>query len=265
MILSLLLGCTTQPPEDPALLENRAYASAISEADPHRALSLCGEITDTSMNGECTMFAARQLAKSGGDAVAACDGLTDPGWKQVCLFEIVDASGMRGEAAAASCQRTGPFMERCLAHALQREERPISEGFPAGQEAEMMAHIRERVTLYGLDGITEEAIDEKMAARIIAERVLRAGNPRGTLPMSRSLCGTASDAVCVEAYRIYVTKVGGPGRVPQDCTLPMDPHRVSALRLPIWTEEFQPLADVTWGQLCKRANTQQHHRPDHGK
>ena len=129
----------------------------------------------------------------------------------------------------------------------------------------MMAHIRERVSLYGLDGLTQEAIDEKMAARIITERVLRYGRPRGTMPMSRSLCGTATDAVCIEAYRIYLTKVGGQGKVPRECTTPMDPHKVSALGLPIWTEEFQPLADEAWRQICKRANTSQHHRPDHGK
>ena len=260
-----LLGCLTTPPEDPGVTDARAYAAAIKETDPHRALALCEQIEDTSMNGECTMFAARQLAKNKGDAMAVCDGMRAVGWQQVCRFEVVDASGLRGEQAVAACADTGGFKERCLAHALQREERPISQQFPAGQEAEMMAYIRERVTLYGLDELTREAIDEKMAARIITERVLRAGNPRGSLPMSRSLCGTATDAVCVEAYRIYVTKVGGPGRVPRDCSIPMDTHRVSAMRLPTWTEDFQALADITWGQLCKRANTAQHHRPDHGK
>lgn len=264
MILSLLLGCLSPPPEDPALTDARAYADAIKEADPQRALALCGQITDVSMNGECTMFAARQIARSGGNATPICQGLSQ-GWREVCLFEIVDSSGLRGEAAAIACRDTGGFKERCLAHALQREERPISEQFPPGREAEMMAHIRTRVTLYGLDGITEEAIDEKMTARIITERVLRSGRQRGAQPMSLSLCGTATEAVCVEAYRIYVTKIGGPGRVPKDCSLPMNTQRVSALGLPIWTEDFQALADQTWSQLCKRANTAQHHRPDHGK
>lgn len=174
MILSLLLGCLSPPPEDPALTDARAYADAIKEADPQRALALCGQITDVSMNGECTMFAARQIARSGGNATPICQGLSQ-GWREVCLFEIVDSSGLRGEAAAIACKDTGGFKERCLAHALQREERPISEQFPPGREAEMMAHIRTRVTLYGLDGITEEAIDEKMTARIITERVLRSG------------------------------------------------------------------------------------------
>jgi hypothetical protein len=264
VILSLLLGCLSPPPEDPALTDSRAYADAIKETDAQRALALCNQITDVSMNGECTMFAARQIAQTGGNATPVCEGLRQ-GWREVCLFEIVDASGLRGEAAASACQGTGGFKERCLAHALQREERPISEQYPPGQEAEMMAYIRTRVTLYGLDGLTQEAIDEKMAARIITERVLRSGRPRGTLPMSRSFCGTASDAVCVESYRIYVTKAGGPGRVPKDCTLPMNPERVSAVGLPTWTAEFQPLADEAWGHLCKRANTSQHHRPDHGK
>ena len=247
------------------MVDARAYAAAIKETDPQKALALCQQITDTSMHGECTMFAARQVASSGGDATAICNGLVENGWRQVCRFEVVDASGMRGEAAASACAGTGPFKERCLAHALQREERPISERFPPGKEAEMMAHIRDRVSLYGLDGLTEEAIDEKMTARIITDRVLRAGRPRGMMPMSRRHCGTATDAVCIEAYRIYVTKVGGPGKVPKECTIPMDPFKVSALQLPTWTEEFQPLADEAWLQICRRANTQQHHRPDHGK
>jgi hypothetical protein len=263
-MLLFLLGCSTDPPEDPALIDARAYAEAIKTPDPHQALQLCERITDASMHGECTMFAARQLAASGGDAVGVCDAL-QAGWQEVCLFEIIDSSGMRGGDAVASCQRTGSFKERCLAHALQREERPISEQFPPGQEAEMMEYIRAQVTFFGLDGLTEEAIDEKMTARIITERVLRMGQPRGSVPMSRALCGTATDAVCIEAYRIYVTKVGGPGRVPKDCTVPLSTNQVRALSLPIWTEEFQPLADEAWRQLCKRANTQQHHRPDHGK
>lgn len=265
MSLLLLLGCLSAPPEVPEVVDARAYAAAIKESDPQKALALCQEITDASMHGECSMFAARQVAVAGGDAVAICDALAEQGWRQVCRFEVVDASGMRGEAAATACAGTGAFKERCLAHALQREERPISERFPAGQEAEMMAYIRERVSLYGLDGLTQEAIDEKMTARIVAERVMRSGRPRGMLPMSRSYCGTATDAVCIEAYRIYVTKIGGPGKVPKECTIPMSPFKISALQLPTWTEEFQPLADEAWQQLCRRANTSQHHRPDHGK
>lgn len=264
-MLSLLLACTGEPPEDPAVTDNRLYTQAITEADPQQALVLCRQITEVSMHGECTMFAAKQVAQAKGNAVAICDELDDVGWQQVCLFEIVDASGMSGEEAVSACARTGSFQERCLAHALQREEMGISRNFPPGKEAEMMAHIRERVTLYGLDGLTEEAIDEKMAARIITERVLRAGMPRGSVPMSLSLCGTATEAVCVEAYRIYVTKVGGPGRVPKDCSVPMNVERVRAVGLPTWVEEFQPLADQAWRHLCKRANTTQHHPPDHRK
>ena len=265
MNLFVLLGCLSPPPEVPEVVDARAYAAAIKETDPHQALALCQQITDPSMHGECGMFAARQLAEAGGDAVAICDSLTEQSWRQVCRFEVVDASGMRGEAAVVACTGTGAFMERCLAHALQREERPISERFPPGQEAEMMVYIRERVSLYGLDGLTQAAIDEKMPDRIIAERELRGGRPRGMLPMSRSHCGTATDVVCIEAYRIYVTKIGGPGRVPKDCTTPMRPIKISALQLPTWTEEFQPLADAAWQQLCRRANTENHHRPDHGK
>ena len=264
MILALLLACPQDPPDNPQLNDRLAYAQAIGEDDPRAALALCDQIEDVSMHGECSMFAARAIAQQGGDGEAVCEALPTLAWREVCFFEIVDASGTRGENALKACQRTGAFKERCLAHALQREERNLMLRFGAGQEAELMAYIREQTGSYGLADITEEAIDVKIAARIMAQRVMSRsqGRPLSDIVFTRADCGTATDDACVEAYRILVTKAGRA--VPRDCSPPMEVARIRALRLPTWSEDFQPLAERTWAHLCKRANTQQR-PPDHGK
>ena len=257
-----LLACEPRTPEaaQPLLADQARYRAALAAADPVEAVRLCGEIGDDRLRRECLVFEAGDLRRAGGDAQRVCAGLDTPEWQAVCFFELVDRGGLRGEAALAACQQTGAFQQRCVAHALQREERALAQQFPPGQEAAMAAHIQALVARYSLEDAEEEALDVVMVGRLIAERK-RQRAPQA--PFSRADCGSASDVACAEAYRALVLRAGGEGKAPEDCALPMDPARVAALGLPVWTAELQPLADTVWAQLCRRQRTPSHRPPDY--
>lgn len=135
MMLWLLgLACQTGSPSvDSRLLDRSLYQQALREPDPERAIALCEQISDRPLRGECVVFEAGEYLQAGGDGYSACRRLEDDSWQAVCIFEMVDAGKLRGEEALRVCKDTGPFIERCLAHALQREENALARQFPAGQ------------------------------------------------------------------------------------------------------------------------------------
>lgn len=250
----LALACETEPaPLDPRRQDQLLYQQALAASDPQAAVALCEQIQDLPTRGECVVFEAGELLKAGGDGYGACERLPHEGWQEVCFFEMVDAGKLRGEKAMRACQRTGAFLDRCLAHALQREESALARRYPAGQEQALQEHIR------GLTSSDEEPLDVTITGRIIAERFRRS---RSTQPFHRAACGTADDDACAEAYRVVVLRAGGQGRAPDDCSMPMDVDRISAMGLPIWAEDAQDIADVVWGHLCRRANSRHIQPPD---
>lgn len=263
MVLGLLMAiaCDTEAPVvDPRLLDQQHYQQAMAETDPQRAVALCEQIEDVPLRGECVVFEAGELLRAGGDGYSACGRLENSDWQSVCYFEMVDAGKLRGERALRTCQRTGAFVERCLAHALQREENELSQQFPAGQEAELQAHIRGMLQRYGLGEHTEEKLDVTIAGRIIADRFRR--GPGLSEPFERAACGSADDAACVEAYRVLVLRAGGQGRVPEDCEPPIQVEQVAAMGLPVWSADAQAIGDAVWLHLCRRQNSQHNAPPD---
>ncbi|MFT4975442.1 MAG: hypothetical protein ACI8S6_001329 [Myxococcota bacterium] len=259
IMLALLSGCAPEPPPDPRRQDQLLYQQALQSSDPRAAVALCEQISDLPTRGECVVFEAGELLKAGGDGYGACDRLEHTGWQAVCFFEMVDAGKLRGEPALRACRRAGAFLERCLAHALQREENILARRYPAGTEAELQAHIVGLLRPYGLAESSEESLDVTITGRIVAERFRRS---YGQQPFTRTACGTADDAACAEAYRVVVIRAGGQGRAPSDCTLPMSRDRISALSLPVWTDDTQDIADVVWAHQCRRANGRHNQPPD---
>lgn len=256
----LALACETEPEEiDPRRQDQLLYQQALMSADPREAVALCEQIQDVPTRGECIVFEAGELLKAGGDGYGACARLEHEGWQAVCFFEMVDAGKLRGEQAMRACRRTGAFLERCLAHALQREESTLARRYPAGQEGDLQEHIRSMLRPYGLEEGSEESLDVTIAGRIIAERFRRS---YGAQPFRRAACGTADDAACAEAYRVVVLRAGGQGKAPADCSMPMEAARISAMGLPTWTEDAQEIADAVWAHQCRRANSRHNQPPD---
>jgi hypothetical protein len=254
------LACQLGPAlEEPRLQDQSLYQQALRETDPERAIALCEQISDLPLRGECVVFEAGEYLKAGGDGSSACLRLGDANWQAVCLFEMVDAGKLRGEEALRMCKDTGPFIERCLAHALQREENALARQFPAGQEGALQAHIGDLLKTYGLDAISEEPIDAIITGRIIADRFRRSGRDR---LFSLAVCGTANEVACVEAYRVVVMTGGRDARAPSDCTPPIDRDQVSALGFPVWEDDAQGIADQVWAHQCRRARGRHKVPPD---
>jgi len=255
----VLLACDTEPEVDPRRRDQLLYQQALAAADPREAVALCEQIQDLPTRGECVVFEAGELMKAGGDGHGACARLENVGWQQVCFFEMVDAGKLKGERAMVACRRTGPFLERCLAHALQREENILARQYPAGQEGALQEHIRGLLAPYGLANSSEEALDVTITGRIVAERFRRTS---GRSPFPRAACGTADDAACAEAYRVVVLRGGGQGKAPPSCELPIARASIAAMGLPVWADDAQDIADVVWAHQCRRVYGNHNQPPD---
>ena len=94
----------------------------------------------------------------------------------------------------------------------------------------------------------------EQCARLIARRRSRHGPPA---PFTRAECGTASDAVCQEAYRVIIReRTQGSQVATQVCAETVTRESVAAAGLPPWEDEVAALAEAVWDQTCKEARRQ---------
>ena len=248
-IIVLLLGCTgAEPP--PSDRDHYMASVELASSDPGAAAASCAQIEEAALAGECQSFAAVALAKAGGEALPVCEAVRDPVWRQSCRFEVVDALALTGDEAIAACQDAGQWKERCLSHAIQRELSRVAPRYGLGQELELTAWIEERVVAYGLQSTRPDYAGEQVA-RVIARRRSRTG-PAPTF--TRAECGTASDSVCQEAYRVIVRERDQGRRISQGvCATTVDSASVTAAGLPGWEEDVADVVRAAWVQICREA------------
>lgn len=243
----LLAGCsgTAEPPSD-----QEAYreALALGETDPAAGAAACAGIGEVALRDECLLFAARALAQARGEAAAVCADIATVETRGACILEVVDAMALTGEEARVACTYAGHMQERCLSHAIQRELSREARRFPPGQEQAFEEFVAERVVAMGLRSTRPDYAGEQ-AARLIARRRSRQG-PQP--PFSMAECGSASAAVCQEAYRVILReRMQGSDLAEVICTAPLTVEAVEAAGLPAWEPDAAALAEAAWAQTCK--------------
>ena len=112
-----------------------------------------------------------------------------------------------------------------------------------------MHAVLSRMEKLGVEEVEEEPLYAILTARIIARRFEAKWKKDQRLPFSSAQCGTATEAVCGNAYRIAIKQIGR-GRLPSNCSLPMQSKAVESVRLPVWDDGFDPLAQRAWKSLC---------------
>jgi hypothetical protein len=203
----------------------------------------CRALAGPALEGECTAEAAYALARSGRfeDAVTACGDVKDPRWEEECWFLASDGALAQGPKALELCRRAGRFRKDCLGHAVGRHAQRIFRETPS--EADAQGALEEAIETYrGEDGAQE-------AADLLARHL--AGKDRGR-PFQRATCGTASEAVCAQAFRYRVEAAArlDPDHSRQACEGELSADRVEALGLPGWAADVDGLARVAWGAVC---------------
>jgi hypothetical protein len=243
-----LLSCFTEPELHPKLLDRQYYEQAM-QLQGKTAVTACNKIIETDLQGECILFAAKNMAHHRKDSRALCEHSPTDAWKQACRFDVIDILGMTGARAEQACAQTGSFQSRCMYHALLREEDILASQFPSGKEQELMLAILERMQKLGVEEVEEEPLYAILTARIIARRFEASWKKNRHEVFSASHCGSASANVCTNAYRISIKQIGR-GKRPSNCSLPMQTDTVQAVGLPTWDVSFEQQAQIAWKSLC---------------
>ena len=258
-----VVGCVVSEPSSDARVADRdLYMQASLAISVDDAVGFCGQIQKTDLQGECFLFTAKMAVQQRRDGLAICDRSPTLAWRQVCWFDVADSAGLTGKRAMNICAQTGDFKSRCLYHALQREELSLMKRFALGQEKELQKEIQSRVTSLQIEELKNDPITETLVSRIVARRFLLAFKKDSTLEFSSSFCGTAQPENCIDAYR-FVIKMAGKGRLPSNCSLPMDHQRVQQLSFPVWGDAFEKQAQKAWKNLCSHATNRNQKTPDH--
>ena len=211
-----------------------------------KSLTQCLQIQNESMKGECIWFTAQKAITQGVDPFPICEQAPTASWKHACIFEVADRNSVTGEKAMVWCKQAGDFYQRCMYHAIQREETQFMTQFPFGKERELIAEIKRRLSDVG--EIKEDRLSETLTARIVAKRFVSKWHKNTTLVFSKEHCGTAGETICANAYR-FALKLSR--RRPKNCVSPMDPIIVKQARMPLWDEDFEMLAMDAWEDFCR--------------
>ena len=263
MIFFVLLCCGNSESTSASRLSDRdIYLKAAKETDSMAAADLCVQIEQRDLQGECLLFAAQLAVQQRRDGLAICDRSATMAWKQACWFDVVDSAGLTGQRAINICRQTGKFKSRCLYHALQREETSLMRRFSLGQEDALQQEILSRMQSLQIEELQEDPISETLVSRIVARRYLQSRKKNPDLRFNTTFCGVASKANCIEAYRFSI-KMAGQGKLPEDCTLPMDDRRLIEANLPLWEESFSLSAQSAWKNLCSRQTNRNQKTSDH--
>ena len=198
------------------------FRSAQNQSNTSKKIPLCLKIQDESMQGECIWFAAQYAITQGVDPFPICEQAPTELWKQACIFEVADRNSVTGEQAQIWCKQAGDFYQRCMYHAIQREETSLMKQFPLGKERELIAEIQKRLS--------------------------DVGERNNSLQFSKEHCGTADEIICANAYR-FTLKLSR--RKPKVCVVPMDPLVVKQAKMPLWSAEFEILAMDAWEDFCR--------------
>lgn len=260
--LILFLSCA-DPLEPPLmLLDQTAYLKAMESPAPSSALKECSKISASALKGECVLFAAKSQAKQKRPALGFCQQAPTEAWKAACYFEVSDMAGLTGSDADAACALAGDFRERCMYHALQREEGTLSTKYPPGEETDLILAIQSRMEKLGIETIQGDPLDVTLTAKIISRRFQAEWRRNSGYLFGASVCGSAPPIVCQEAYRLSV-KMISQNRIPEPCLVPMSTEDVLAAHLPIWEASFSSYAQEAWSNLCRRSQGGNHRPPDH--
>ena len=111
-------------------------------------------------------------------------------WKQY-IFEVADRNSVTGEQAQIWCKQAGDFYQRCMYHAIQREETSLMKQFPLGKERELIAEIQKRLSDVG--EIKTDPLSQTLPARILAKRFVSKWQKNKSLQFSKEHCGTADE------------------------------------------------------------------------
>ena len=256
--LLLMLACTqssVQPSQD--WLDQQSYLLA-SQQPVEQALKTCTEIQNSELRGECVWFAAKKYIETTSrrpiperlpTALKYCAQAPTEEWQQVCYFDILDGIGISGQDADRACPMTGEFAERCMIHALLREEETLSKRYPKGQEVAMMTAIQSRMNNLGLQKVSEEPIHETLTARVVARRFESDWRSNPNVAFSSEDCGDLPDAICIDAYRIAIKQIGR-GKLPNPCVLPMSVDSALNVGLPTWHSDLDDSVQAAWKSLC---------------
>lgn len=255
-----LLACQPEIEPSQAWLDNRAYLQATGVMG-QEALHLCEQISDLELRGECVWFSAKKMAGNRQDSRAMCNSAPIETWKQACFFDVIDSLGMTGIQADQACSKTGEFQERCMIHAILREEDQYTRLYPEGKEREMMDAIQQRMLKLGVDELTEEPIQQILTARVMARRFEVRWRQDSSYLFSRDVCGDVPEQVCSDAYRIAIKQIGR-GKLPTPCRPPISTASVKNIGLPIWSSELEISIQKAWKSLC-RASYGPQKPPDH--
>lgn len=256
--LSILLGCQSDSVIQSDKWNDQQHYIEASNVNNSNPLLTCQEILDQELRGECIWFVTKANTERNNrlpqperirQAFQQCELSPTEGWKTVCRFDAIDVTGVTGEVADSACAQTGEFQERCMIHALLREEDQLAARFPKGKELEMMNSIEQRMAKIGLTEMSEEPIHKTLTARVVARRFETAWRNNSSSPFSLSECGQLPEEICIDAYRISIKQIG-KGRLPKPCTLPMQPENVLAARLPVWHDDLKESVQSAWKSLC---------------
>ena len=222
------------------------FRAAQNQSNTSKKIPLCLKIQEEALRGECIWFTAQQAITQGVDPFPICEQAPTDTWKHACIFEVADRNSVTGEQAQIWCKQAGDFYQRCMYHAIQREETSLMKQFPLGKERELIAEIQKRLSDVG--EIQEDPLSQTLPARILAKRFVSKWQKNTTLQFSKEHCGTANDFICTNAYR-FTLKLSR--RKPKVCVVPMDPLVVKQARMPLWSEEFDMLAMDAWEDFCR--------------
>ncbi len=258
--LVLLFAChsTQEGEQATSRWQDQEHYLQASALPIQQALQECIKIEDPELNGECVWFVTKSNTERNArmpqpervrQAFQHCEQAPTEGWKTVCRFDAIDVTGVTGQVADSACAQTGEFQERCMIHALLREEDQLSAKYPKGKEVAMMKSIQQRMQNLGLDQVSKEPIHETLTARVVARRFESAWRNNRQYKFSQRECGELPEEICVDAYRISIKQIG-KGRLPKPCALPMSTVNVTAAGLPIWSEELQDGVQKAWKSLC---------------
>lgn len=248
-------GCAQPVEPTQNYLDQQAYLDAMALPMEH-AVSKCKEIVEEELQGECIWFLAKAHASKNRNALTLCSQEPSEKWRQVCIFDTTDMMGLVGEQADTACASTGEFQERCMIHAILREEDMYSAKYPAGTEQDMLLAIHSRMESLGVTKMSEEPIDTLLTARVLARRFEAGWRSQPQLEFSSANCGQVSREVCVDAYRIAIKQIG-KGVLPNPCVYPMPKENVQQSKLPVWHTELDADIQVAWKSLCHASYGQQ--------
>ena len=258
LFVYLTLACQQPPTVMSSGWQDQQNYLEASTLPTTQALQKCQEIQDEELLGECVWFVTKANTERNNrlpqperirQAFEQCELSPTEGWQTVCRFDAIDVTGATGELADAACAQTGEFQERCMIHALLREEDQLAARFPKGKELDMMNSIEQRMKKIGLTEVSEEPIHKTLTARVVARRFETAWKNNRQYPFSLNECGQLPEEICIDAYRISIKQIG-KGRLPKPCTLPMNPQTVAAAGLPVWHDALQESVQSAWKSLC---------------